>query len=48
VSSYVSRARCLAVTVASPRLLDLPCATVDQVRLVNTLCWLRVYARGGA
>jgi uncharacterized protein len=42
----VSRARCLAVTVASPRLLGLPCATVDQVRLVNTLCWLRAYARG--
>jgi len=44
----VSRARCLAVTVASPRLLDLPCSTVDQVRLVNTLCWLRAYAQGAA
>jgi predicted RecB family nuclease len=34
----VSRARCLAVLVASPRLLEARCRTVDQMRLVNGLC----------
>ncbi len=34
----ISRARCLAVVVANPRLLEIPCRTVDQMQLVNTLC----------
>jgi predicted RecB family nuclease len=34
----VSRARCLAFVVASPGLLDIDCATVAQMRLVNALC----------
>jgi len=34
----ISRAKCLAVLVASPRLLDVSCHTVDQMRLVNGLC----------
>jgi predicted RecB family nuclease len=34
----VSRARCLAYIVASPRLLEVNCRTVDQMRLVNALC----------
>jgi uncharacterized protein len=34
----VSRARALAVLVCSPRLLDVRCATLDQMRLVNSLC----------
>jgi predicted RecB family nuclease len=34
----VSRAHCLAVVLASPRLLEVPCATVAELRLVNTLC----------
>ncbi|MDM7995610.1 MAG: hypothetical protein QUT30_08005 [Acidobacteriota bacterium] len=34
----ISRARCLAVVVANPRLLEIPCQTVEQMRLVNTLC----------
>jgi predicted RecB family nuclease len=34
----VSRARCLGVLVASPRLLDLNCRTVEQMRLANALC----------
>jgi uncharacterized protein len=42
----VSRARCLTAVVASPRLLDLPCSSVEQVQLVNALCWLRAYAEG--
>jgi len=34
----VSRAKCLAVLVASPDLLTVRCTTVDQMRLVNALC----------
>jgi uncharacterized protein len=34
----VSRARCLAVLVASPALLTIKCRTVEQMRLVNALC----------
>jgi len=34
----VSRARALAVIVASPRLLDVACRTVDEMRLANALC----------
>jgi predicted RecB family nuclease len=34
----VSRARCVAYVVASPRLLETSCRTVEQMRLVNALC----------
>ena len=34
----ISRARALAVVVCSPRLLDVRCRTVDQMRLANVLC----------
>ena len=40
----ISRARCLTVIFASPRLLEIPCATIDQMRLVNTLCWAKDYS----
>jgi len=40
----ISRARCLAVVVASPRLLEAPCTTIEQMKLVNTLCFVRAYA----
>lgn len=40
----ISRARCLAVIYASPRLLEISCSTIDQMRLVNTLCWAKAYA----
>ncbi len=40
----ISRAKCLAVLYANPRLLEIPCSTIDQMRLVNTLCWVRAYA----
>ena len=40
----ISRARTLAVLVASPRLLDIACHTIEQMRLVNTLCWVKAYA----
>lgn len=36
----VSRARILAVVVASPRLMDIPCHAVHQLELVNSLCWV--------
>jgi hypothetical protein len=35
----VSRARSLAVLVASPKLLEVSCATPEQMALVNTMCW---------
>jgi superfamily I DNA and/or RNA helicase len=34
----ISRARCLAILVASPRLLDVDCRTAGQMKLVNGLC----------
>jgi predicted RecB family nuclease len=34
----ISRARCLAILVASPRLLDLSAKSIDEMRLVNALC----------
>jgi superfamily I DNA and/or RNA helicase len=36
----ISRAQCLAIVVGSPRLLDVPCRTVEQMRMVNALCRL--------
>jgi len=36
----ISRAQCLAVLVASPALLAIPCRTIEQMRLVNALCLL--------
>ncbi|MEO5365748.1 MAG: TM0106 family RecB-like putative nuclease [Magnetococcus sp. WYHC-3] len=40
----ISRARILALIVANPNLLEIPCHTVEQMRLVNTLCRAREYA----
>jgi uncharacterized protein len=37
----ISRARCLAVIVASPRLLETSCSTIEQMWLVNALCWAK-------
>jgi AAA domain len=36
----ISRAKCLAYPVASPRLLDASCRTVEQMRVANALCAL--------
>jgi uncharacterized protein len=36
----VSRAKCLAILVANPALLTIPCKTPEQMALVNTLCWV--------
>lgn len=35
----ISRAKCLAVLVASPKLLAVNCRTPDQIALVNLLAW---------
>jgi uncharacterized protein len=40
----ISRAQCLAIVVASPKLLETPCRTIDQLRLVNKFCQLAEYA----
>jgi predicted RecB family nuclease len=40
----ISRARCLAVVFANPRLLEIPCSSIAQMELVNGLCWARRYA----
>jgi uncharacterized protein len=40
----LSRAQCLALVVASPKLLETPCRTIDQLRLVNKFCQLVEYA----
>ncbi len=40
-SSHAARRAMVAARVfASPRLLDVPCRTVDQIPLVNALCRL--------
>jgi uncharacterized protein len=44
----VSRAKCLAIVVASPDLLNIRCNSPEQMELVNTLCWWREYADGFA
>lgn len=43
----ISRARCLAVLVASPGLLDLVAGSVDEMRLANVFCWAEAYAGQG-
>ena len=40
----ISRARGLAVIFASPKLLEIACSTIDQMRLVNTFCWAKAYS----
>ena len=36
----LSRARCLALLVASPELMVFKCNTIEQIELVNTLYWV--------
>ncbi len=40
----ISRAQCLAVIIANPKLFEIPCKTVEQMKLVNTFCRLDKYA----
>ena len=41
----LSRARCLALLVASPKLMIIKCHTIEQMDLVNALCWVNKYAQ---
>ena len=41
----LSRARCLDIVICSRDLLEIGCRTIQQMELVNTLCWARDYAR---
>jgi predicted RecB family nuclease len=43
----LSRAQCLAIVAANPKLLETPCKTIDQLRLVNKFCQLVEFATGG-
>ena len=40
----ISRARCLAILVVSPGLLDLVADSVDEMRLANLFCWAAEFA----
>ena len=40
----LSRAQCLAIVVANPKLQEIPCNTVEQMKLVNTFCHLNEYS----
>ena len=42
----VSRAQCLAVVVANPKFLEIPCGTLEQMKLVKKFCWLDEYLEG--
>jgi len=42
----LSRARCLSVIFCSPALLDLVCADLERMKLVNTVCWAKEFANG--
>jgi hypothetical protein len=41
----ISRAQCLAYLVCSPRLLEARCKSIEEMELVNALCWLAEYAQ---
>ena len=41
----VSRAKCMAVVIASPALMAIKCHTPEQMALVNTLCWIAAAGR---
>jgi uncharacterized protein len=41
INVAVSRAQAAAMVFASPLLLEIPCRTIDEMTLVNTLCVLR-------
>ncbi len=43
----ISRARCLALVVASPKLAEVRCSTPGEMALVNTLCWVKAFSEAG-
>ena len=46
INVAVSRAKGLALVFGAPRLREAKCETVEQMRLVNTLCALKVFQPG--
>lgn len=40
----ISRAKTLAILIANPKILQICCNEIEQMRLVNTLCWSHEYA----
>ena len=44
----ISRAQCLAYLVCSPRLLEVNCRTIEQMRLANALCRFVELCEGGS
>jgi uncharacterized protein len=40
----LSRARCLSAVFCSPALLDIACADLERMTLVNTVCWAKAFA----
>jgi uncharacterized protein len=40
----LSRAQALAILLVSPRLLDVSCTTMEELRLVNALCAVKAYS----
>ena len=40
----ISRAKCLAILIANPALMEITCKTPEQMALVNTLCWVAAYS----
>lgn len=40
----LSRAQCLAIVIASPKLLEVPCRTIEQMKLASIFCHLNDYA----
>jgi hypothetical protein len=46
INVAISRAQVLSLVFAGPRLLEVPCANVEEMRLVNSLCALKEYGVG--
>jgi uncharacterized protein len=43
----LSRARCLSAVFWSPALLDVVCADLERMTLVNSVCWAEEFATQG-
>jgi predicted RecB family nuclease len=48
INVAISRAQVLSLVFASPDLLEVPCSSVEEMRLVNSLCALKEYGESSA